>query len=133
VKPASLLLLRVSLGLLMLLWGADKLVNVQHGLLVSQTFYFGLFSSASLLKAFGVLQIVLGLLFVLGVLRRIAYLALAVVTGTTPVGVWRSIVDLGLVHGRQQRTLLPVADHLRRGAGPRRPPCRGRHVARRQA
>jgi hypothetical protein len=30
----------------MLLWGADKLVNVQHGLLVSKAFYFGLFSSA---------------------------------------------------------------------------------------
>lgn len=93
MKPASLLLLRVSLGLLMLLWGADKLVNVQHGLLVSQAFYFGLFSSASLLKAFGVLQIVLGLLIVLGAARRIAYPALAVVTGTTLVGVWRSIVD----------------------------------------
>jgi hypothetical protein len=46
MKPASLLLLRISLGLLMVLWGTDKLVNVQHGLLVSQAFYFGLFSSA---------------------------------------------------------------------------------------
>jgi uncharacterized membrane protein YphA (DoxX/SURF4 family) len=93
MKPASLLLLRVSLGLLMLLWGADKLVNVQHGLLVSEGFYFGLFSSASLLKAFGVLQIILGLLIVLGAARRIAYPALAIVTGTTLVGVWRSVVD----------------------------------------
>lgn len=93
MKPASLLLLRVSLGLLMLLWGADKLVNVQHGLVVSEAFYFGLFSSATLLKAFGVLQIVLGLLVVLGAARRIAYPALVVVTATTLVGVWRSIVD----------------------------------------
>ena len=93
MKPASLLLLRVSLGLLMLFWGADKLVNVQHGLVVSEAFYFGLFSSASLLKAFGVLQIVLGLLIVLGAARRIAYPALVVVTATTLVGVWRSVVD----------------------------------------
>lgn len=93
MKPASLLLLRVSLGLLMLLWGADKLVNVQHGLQVSEFFYFGLFGSASLLKAFGVLQIVLGLLIVLGAARRIVYPALVVVTATTLVGVWRSIVD----------------------------------------
>jgi uncharacterized membrane protein YphA (DoxX/SURF4 family) len=85
--------LRVSLGILMLLWGADKLVNEQHGLLVSQAFYFGLFSSASLLKALGVIQIALGLLVVLGAARRIAYPALAVVTGITLVGVWRSIVD----------------------------------------
>ena len=93
MKPASLLLLRVSLGLLMLLWGADKLVNVQHGLQVSEGFYFGLFSSAALLKAFGVLQILLGLLIVLGAARRIAYPALAVVTGATLIGVWRSVVD----------------------------------------
>ena len=93
MKPASLLLLRVSLGLLMLLWGADKLVNVQHGLIVSEAFYFGLFSSATLLKAFGVLQIVLGLLIVLGAARRIAYPALVVVTAATLVGVWRSVVD----------------------------------------
>ena len=93
MKPASLLLLRVSLGLLMLLWGADKLVNVQHGLVVSEAFYFGLFSSASLLKAFGVLQVVLGLLIVLGAARRIAYPALVVVTAATLVGVWRSVVD----------------------------------------
>lgn len=93
MKPASLLLLRVSLGLLMLLWGADKLVNVQHGLVVSEGFYFGLFSSASLLKVFGVLQIVLGLLIVLGAVRRIAFPALVVVTAATLVGVWRSIVD----------------------------------------
>jgi len=38
MKPISLLLLRVSLGLLMLLWGADKLVNVEHGLRVSEGF-----------------------------------------------------------------------------------------------
>lgn len=93
MKSTSLLLLRASLGLLMLLWGADKLVNVEHGLQVSEGFYFGLFTSAVLLRAFGVLQILLGLLIVLGALRRVAYPALLLVTGATLVGVWRSIVD----------------------------------------
>lgn len=93
MKPASLLLLRVSLGLLMLLWGADKLVNVQHGLQVSEGFYFGLFDSAALLRAFGVFQMLLGLLIVLGALRRLAYPTLLAVTGMTLVGVWRSVVD----------------------------------------
>ena len=93
MKATSLLLLRASLGLLMLLWGADKLVNVEHGLQVSKGFYFGLFTSAALLRAFGVLQLLLGVLIVLGALRRVAYPALLVVTGATLVGVWRSIVD----------------------------------------
>lgn len=93
-RPAtSLLLLRVSIGMLMLIWGADKLANVAHGLLVAEKFYFGLFTAPGLLKAFGVFQIVLGLLVVFGVARRYAYPVLLVITATTLIGVWRSVVD----------------------------------------
>ncbi len=77
----------------MLLWGLDKLVNVEHGLLVSQAFYFGLFGSATLLKAFGVVQCALGILVVAGFLRRLTYPALLAVTAVTLIGVWRSVVD----------------------------------------
>ncbi|CAA9319339.1 MAG: hypothetical protein AVDCRST_MAG40-1387, partial [uncultured Gemmatimonadaceae bacterium] len=93
MKPRSLLLLRASLGLLMLLWGVDKLVNVEHGLAVSERFYLGAFSSAALLKAFGAAQIALGALVVVGAARRYAYPVLLAVTGATLLGVWRSVVD----------------------------------------
>lgn len=93
MKAVSLLLLRISLGLLMLFWGLDKLVNVEHGLRVSEGFYLGLFNSASLLKVFGVFQILLGLLIVLGALGRYTYPVLIAITGITMLGVWRSIVD----------------------------------------
>jgi uncharacterized membrane protein YphA (DoxX/SURF4 family) len=93
MKPTSLLLLRVSLGLLMLIWGVDKLVNVKHGLEVSRYFYFGAFDSAALLKGFGVAQMALGALILLGAGRRFAYPALLAVTGVTLLGVWRSVVD----------------------------------------
>jgi hypothetical protein len=59
MKTRSLLLLRVSLGLLMLIWGVDKLVNVKHGLTVSEHFYLGAFTNAVLLHAFGVAQLAL--------------------------------------------------------------------------
>ncbi len=93
MKTKSLLLLRVSLGLLMLIWGVDKLVNVRHGLTVSEHFYLGAFNSAALLKGFGVVQMALGALIVLGVGRRFAYPALLAITGVTLLGVWRSVVD----------------------------------------
>ena len=92
-KAGSLLLLRASLGLLMLIWGADKLVNVEHGLAVSEHFYLGAFGSAALLRAFGAVQIALGALVVLGVARRYAYPVLLAVTGATLLGVWKSVVD----------------------------------------
>jgi uncharacterized membrane protein YphA (DoxX/SURF4 family) len=93
MKHGSLLLLRVSLGLLMLIWGVDKLANVRHGLEVSKHFYLGAFDSAPLLQAFGVAQLALGALIVLGLGRRFVYPALLAITAVTLLGVWRSVVD----------------------------------------
>ncbi|MDP9349448.1 MAG: DoxX family protein [Gemmatimonadota bacterium] len=93
MKEKSLLFLRVSLGLLLVIWGLDKLVNVKHGLEVSEAFYFGAFSLPALLQAFGVVQIVAGLLVVLGLARRFVYPFLLAVAGVTALGVWKSIVD----------------------------------------
>lgn len=89
----SLLVLRVSLGLLMLIWGIDKVVNVEHGMLVSEHFYGGLFSIVSLLVAFGIVQMALGALIVVGWLLRWAYPALIAITAVTLLGVWKSIID----------------------------------------
>ncbi len=93
MRPSALLFLRVSLGGFMLVWGVDKLVDVRHGLTVSEHFYFGAFSSMLVLQGFGVVQMALGALIVLGVGRRFAYPLLLVITGATLLGVWKSVVD----------------------------------------
>jgi putative oxidoreductase len=92
-RSASLLFLRLSLGLLMLVWGGDKFANPAHGVGVAEHFYFGLMGTAAMMPVLGALQIALGLLVALGAVRRFSYAALAVVTGVTLVGVRRSIVD----------------------------------------
>ena len=97
MRHTSLLLLRVSLGILMVVWGLDKLLNTQHGVDVAARFYGGVSASAAIMKGFGVLQLALGGMIVLGLFRRYTYPALLLVTSTTLLGVWRSIVDpLGL-------------------------------------
>lgn len=97
MRAASLVLLRVSLGLFLIVWGGDKLVNVEHGVAVSDRFYLGLMSGTTVLAAVGVLEIVLGGMVVLGVARRVSYAGLLLVTGATLLAVWRSILDpLGL-------------------------------------
>ena len=63
MNARSLLLARVSLGLLMLVWAVDKLVNVAHGL------------------------------DVVGVGRRSAYPAPLAITGATLLGVCKSVLD----------------------------------------
>lgn len=92
-KALTLLGLRLSLALLMIVWGADKLVNPGHGAAVADRFYGGILSSQAVMPALGSLQILLGLGVGLGVLRRYTYPILAVVTGVTLIGVWRSILD----------------------------------------
>jgi uncharacterized membrane protein YphA (DoxX/SURF4 family) len=89
----SLLLLRISMGGLMLFWGIDKLANVQHSVRVAETFYFGVGTNTALLAAFGVAQSGLDALIVIGLLRRYAYPALTLICATTAFGVWKSIVD----------------------------------------
>lgn len=92
-RALALLALRVSLGLLMLVWGADKLANPAHGVAVAEHFYSGLLGARALMPALGVAQLALGLCVCAGVGRRWAYPALLAVAATTAVGVWRSIVD----------------------------------------
>jgi uncharacterized membrane protein YphA (DoxX/SURF4 family) len=93
MKTKSLLLLRISLGFFLVVWGLDKLVDVKHGIGVSDWLYFGLFSNQLLLQAYGILEIVVGLLIVLGVARRFTYPILLAITGMTLLGVWKSIID----------------------------------------
>jgi putative oxidoreductase len=93
MKAWSLFVLRISLGLLMLIWGVDKLVNVEHGMFVSERFYLGAFSVPALLRAFGVAQMALGCFIVLGWFGRWLYPVLITITAVTLLAVWRSIVD----------------------------------------
>ncbi len=70
MKEKSLLFLRVSIKILMVLWGIDKLVNVKHARCrCLKGSYFGIFSMPALIQAFGVLQILLGILIILGFAR----------------------------------------------------------------
>ena len=92
-QARALLALRISLGLLMLVWGADKLVNPAHGMRVAEHVYFGLPSPRALMPALGIAQCALGVLVMLGFRQRVTLTVLAAITGLTLAGVWRSIVD----------------------------------------
>ncbi|SHF28268.1 Uncharacterized membrane protein YphA, DoxX/SURF4 family [Microbulbifer donghaiensis] len=93
MRAYSLLLLRISLGLLLVIWGIDKLVNVSHAVAVSERFYLGLITAPTLWKIFGALQTALGLAVILGLWRRFSYPLQTLVNGATLLGVWQSVVD----------------------------------------
>ncbi len=92
----------------MVVWGLDKIVNPAHGTGVAERFYFGLFASESIMPALGVAQVGLGLALALGWIRRFTLPVLAAITGTTLIGVWRSVIDpLGLFLERTNLLFFP--------------------------
>ena len=93
MNPIALLLLRISLGWLMVVWGVDKLTDPAHGQAVAESFYLGLGGGGTFLTVAGIFQVLVGLAMVLGLFRRVLWPILAVVNGITLVAVWKSIVD----------------------------------------
>lgn len=93
MKPLSILFLRLSMGWLQVLWGIDKLVNVEHSVRVAESFYLGLGANATVQNVLGVLQVLLGVLLLVGFLRRYAYPAQTLIAAATALGVWKSIID----------------------------------------
>ena len=92
-RDFSILMLRVSIGLLLVFWGLDKLVNTEHAVAVSDKFYLGLFSQAMLLKIFGVVETLIGVIIVLGIWRKYTYPLMILMNTVSAIGVWKSIID----------------------------------------
>ncbi|HEX8320189.1 hypothetical protein [Longimicrobium sp.] len=92
-KRGAILFLRLAIAYLMVIWGADKLADPDHGLAVSEHFYAGMFGGRGLMPVYGVAQAVVGLLLGLGVGRKYLYPLIAAITGVTLLGVWKSVVD----------------------------------------
>ncbi len=93
MKRWGLLLLRVTTGWLLVLWGIDKFQDVGHGQLVAETFYFGIGTQAVVQQIFGGIEILLGALVILGLQRRKAYPLMLAILAFTAIGVWKSIID----------------------------------------
>ncbi len=74
-KALSIFLLRFSTGIYLALWGVDKLINASHAASLSDRFYGGLVSSEFLIPILGILQVIIGLMVMLGLFRSISYKA----------------------------------------------------------
>ena len=88
MKSASLLALRLSTGLLLVVWGSLRLIMPETGPGLASTYYGGIMSAQSLQVAFGAAEVLLGLLVCLGLFRRVVYplQSLVLVLGTLAIG-----------------------------------------------
>lgn len=97
MKGILLLALRVSTGALLIIWGLIKVAAPDASVQVSDKYYSGVLSAASLQTPLGAAQIALGALVMLGLFRRIVYPLQAVVLVGGALAIWKYLVDpLGL-------------------------------------
>ena len=97
MKAALLLALRITTGMLLVIWGFVKIVAGEQAVRISDNFYGGLLSVEALLPLLGAAQIALGLMVVAGLFRNITYILQAVVLVGGALAIWRYILDpLGL-------------------------------------
>ncbi len=92
-RRVTLLLLRVTMGFLMVWWGLDRAIATGLGVTISDTFYHGMFSVALLQRGFGVLELALGVLVVLGLYRAVTLPLMALLNAFTAAMVWYAIID----------------------------------------
>ena len=99
LKSGSLLLLRIGTGLLLVLWGALRVMSPAVGPGLATKYYSGFMGMQAIQITFGVFEILVGVLVVVGLLRRFAYplQALILVPGALMASVlafWRLAADL---------------------------------------
>lgn len=92
-QALALMALRVSLGMLLVWWGLIKVVNPGMGVNIQGKFYFGLFPGEVLQHGFGYVQMLIGLLVVVGLFRKVAMPAQLAVTGFSSMTIWSALLD----------------------------------------
>ncbi len=93
MKALILLFLRVTTGLLLIIWGMIKLMAPKAAIGISDTYYGGLISAEALQTPIGAAQIALGALVIIGFMRKVFYPIQAVVLGYGVFAIWQYILD----------------------------------------
>lgn len=93
MKAISLLLLRISTGLLLIIWGHLRTQNPKSGIGLSEKYYNGLLNQEGLQAILGYAEIALGAFIILGLLRIIVYPVQALVLGAGAFFIWKHILN----------------------------------------
>ena len=93
MKAFSLLFLRISTGMLILLWGLIKIMKPEAAIGVSEKYYGGIVSAEMIQMPWGLFQVAVGLLVILGLFRRFVYPLQAAILCLGALAIWNHILD----------------------------------------
>lgn len=109
MKSASLLFLRISTALLIIIWGVIKIRTPESAIGISEKYYGGMVSAEMLQMPWGIFQIGVALLVILGLFRRIVYPVQALMLVLGALAIWNHLLDpfsLFLFSGKDQANIL---------------------------
>lgn len=89
----SLLLLRLSLGLVMMIWAFDKILNPGHGGAVLESFYGLSGVGEQVIRGIGVVQGLIVLAFLVGVAKTWSYGAVLFMHAVTTLVSWSAYLE----------------------------------------
>jgi putative oxidoreductase len=96
-KAASLLFLRVSTGLLCMIWGLIRIGAPEAGMGVNTKYYGGILANETAQYVWGGFLLAIGLLTILGLFRKYAYPLQAAILCVGGLAIWKYLLDpLGL-------------------------------------
>jgi putative oxidoreductase len=96
-KAASLLFLRLSTGLLCMIWGLIRIGEPKAGMGVNTKYYGGILTTEIAQYVWGGFLLIVGLLTILGLLRKYAYPLQAAILCVGALAIWKYLLDpLGL-------------------------------------
>jgi hypothetical protein len=88
-----LMLLRLAVGLVLLVWAADKIFNPSHGAAVFKGFYGVSGVGEPIVHALGVVQALIVIGFLIGFARTWTYGAVLFMHGATTLVSWSAYLD----------------------------------------
>ena len=91
--PLCLLLLRLSLGLVMMIWAFDKMLNPSHGAAVFESFYGLSGIGEPLVRGIGAVQALIVLAFLAGIARTFSYGAVLLMHALTTFVSWSAYLQ----------------------------------------
>ncbi len=93
MKSALLFALRITNGLLIVIWGMVKVASPEAAIGISDKYYSGALSMAQLQAPLGIAQVCLGLLLIAGLFRSVVYPVQAVVLVLGALAIWPYLLD----------------------------------------
>ncbi len=89
----SLLIMRIGTGMLLVLWGGARLFREGMGAGLAEKYYGGVGADTTLQTAFASVEVLIGVLVVVGLFRKYALIAQAIILVGGAAAIWKHFLD----------------------------------------